>query len=126
MILRRVTEKMIKRRPVMAPVKSSLPFFTCSALSPPVMIWTVAASMTTSEIAPAVPARKVRREEVKPVVSKGIQPRAVSIPVPPLQVGSMAWAKLGDRRPADAKAMAGKYVRIEIWFLSGQNFFIQG
>ena len=92
MILRRVTEKIIKTRPVMAPVKSSLPFFTCSALSPPVMIWTVAASMTTSEIAPAMPARKVRREEVKPVVSKGIQPRAVSIPVPPLQVGSMACA----------------------------------
>lgn len=98
MILRRVTEKIIKTRPVMAPVKSSLPFLTCSALSPPVMIWTVAASMMTREMAPAVPARKPRRVEVKPVVSKGIQPRAVSIPLPPLQVGSMAWAKLGDRR----------------------------
>lgn len=60
MILRRVTEKMIKRRPVTAPVKSSLPFLTCSALLPPVMIWMVAANMTTRAMAPAVPARKVK------------------------------------------------------------------
>lgn len=38
MILKRATEKMMKRRPVIAPVKSSFPFLTCSALSPPVII----------------------------------------------------------------------------------------
>lgn len=69
MIFRRVTEKMIKRRPVTAAVKSSLPFLTASALSPPVMIWKVAISMTTKAMAPAVPARKVSRAEVKPLVS---------------------------------------------------------
>lgn len=69
MILRRVTEKMIKMRPVTAPVKSSLPFLTCSALSAPVMIWMVAISIITREMAPAVPARNVNREAVKPLVS---------------------------------------------------------
>lgn len=82
-IRRRVTEKMIKRSPVTALVKSSLPFLTCSALSPPVIIWMVAASMITSEIAPAVPARKVRRETVKPLVSTLKHPRAVSTAVSP-------------------------------------------
>ncbi len=78
-ILRRVTEKIINRRPVIAPVNSSLPFLTCSALSPPVMIWIVAASMMTRAIAPAVPARKVRSAEVNPLVLTGMQPRAVSM-----------------------------------------------
>jgi len=50
----------------------------------------VAANMTTSEMAPAVPMMKVSNEEVKPIVSTGIQPRAVSMPLPPLQVGSKA------------------------------------
>jgi len=79
MILSRVTEKMIKSSPVMAPVNSSLPFLTCSALSPPVMIWMVAISIIMREMAPAVPARKVSKAEVKPSVLTGIQPRAVSI-----------------------------------------------
>lgn len=91
MILSKVTEKMIKRRPVMAPVKSSLPFLTCSALSPPVMIWIVAKSIMTREIAPAVPARKPRRVEVNPVVLTDKQPRAVSIASAPQEpVGSKA------------------------------------
>jgi len=90
MILRRVTEKIINNNPVTAPVKSSLPFLTCSALSPPVMIWMVAINITTRAMAPAVPARKVRRAEVKPLVSYGIQPRAVSIaPSPQSPVGYM-------------------------------------
>ena len=79
MILRRVTEKMIKRRPVIAPVKSSLPFLTCSALLPPVIIWIVAISMITREMAPAVLARKVRRVEVKPEVEVERQPKPVEI-----------------------------------------------
>ena len=91
MILSRVTEKIMKSRPVMAPVNNSLPFLTCSALSPPVMIWIVAMSMMISEMAPAVPARKVNKASVKPLVLTGMQPRAVSIPVPPLQVGSKAY-----------------------------------
>lgn len=82
-IRRRVTEKMIKSKPVMALVKSSLPFLTCSALSPPVIIWIVAASMMTREIAPAVPARKVRSETVKPLVSTLKHPSAVSTAVSP-------------------------------------------
>lgn len=73
--------------------------------------------MTTRAMAPAVPARKVRREEVKPAVLKGIQPRAVSIPVLPLQVGSMARAEVGERK-------IKRYVRIEICFLSGKDCFI--
>lgn len=84
MILRRVTEKIIKMRPVTAPVKSSLPFLTCSALSPPVMIWMVAANMMTREMAPEMPARKVRIWAVKPWVSNFIQPRPVWIPLSPL------------------------------------------
>lgn len=67
----------------MALVKSSLPFLTCSALSPPVIIWIVAASMITREIAPAVPARKVRSETVKPLVSTLKHPSAVSTAVSP-------------------------------------------
>lgn len=69
----------MKRSPVMAPVKSSLPFLTCSALSPPVMIWTVAISMITSEIAPAVPAKNAKSAEVKPDVEVEMQPRPVLI-----------------------------------------------
>lgn len=69
MILRSVTEKIMKSSPVTAPPKSSLPFLTASALSPPVMIWMVAISIIMSEIAPAVPARKVKRAEVNPLVS---------------------------------------------------------
>lgn len=77
----------------MALVKSSLPFLTASALSPPVMIWIVATSMMTSEMAPAVPAKKVRRETVKPRVSTLRQPRAVSMAVvPQFPLGSMARA----------------------------------
>ncbi len=86
----RVTEKIIKNRPVMAPVNNSLPFLTCSALSPPVIIWMVAMSIITREIAPAIPARNPRSAAVKPLVSKGIQPSAVSMPLPALQVGSIA------------------------------------
>ena len=63
----------------MAPVKSSLPFLTCSALSPPVMIWIVAVNMMISEMAPAVPAKKVRRAEVKPEVEVEMQPKPVLI-----------------------------------------------
>ena len=86
-----VTEKMINRSPVTALVKSSLPFLTASALSPPVMIWTVAMSMITKEIAPAVPARKVRSETVKPRVSTLRHPRAVSMACSPqLPLGSIA------------------------------------
>ena len=76
-ILRRVTEKIINNSPVMAPVKSSLPFLTCSALSPPVMIWIVAINIITRDMAPAVPARNVSKAEVKPEVEVGMQPRPV-------------------------------------------------
>lgn len=79
----RVTEKMIKSKPVIALVKSSLPFFTCSALSPPVIIWMVAMSIITSEMAPAVPARNLRSETVKPLVSTLKHPSAVSTAVSP-------------------------------------------
>ena len=80
---RRVTEKIIKMRPVIALVNSSLPFLTCSALSPPVMIWIVATSIITSEIPPATPAKNLRRVMVKPLVSTLKQPRAVSMAVSP-------------------------------------------
>lgn len=131
-ILSKVTENTIKSKPVIAPVNNSLPFLTCSALSPPVMIWMVAASMMTREMAPAIPARKVRRAAVKPVVEVGIQPRPVKIwglvselPGHPT-VGSMARVCVGDtKRLAVAEAMAGKYVRMGVWFLSGKNFFIK-
>lgn len=79
-IRRRVTEKTIKKSPDMPPVKSSLPFFTCSGLAPPVMIMTVATSITMRANSPTVPARNPRREEVKPLVSYGMQPRAVLTP----------------------------------------------
>ena len=125
MILSRVTEKIIKRSPVTAPVNNSLPFLTCSALSPPVMIWIVAASMITSEIAPAVPARKVRRASVKPLVLTGIHPSAVSIAwSPQVPVGSKARVILGETREARAKRKTASCVRIEVCFLSGKNFFI--
>ncbi len=89
-ILSKVTEKMIKSRPVTAPVKSSLPFLTLSALSPPDMIWIVAISMMTREMAPAMPARNPRSWEVKPLGSTFIHPKAVSILLPSAQVGSKA------------------------------------
>lgn len=83
----------------MALVKSSLPFLTASALSPPVIIWMVAMSMITSEMAPAVPARKVRRETVKPLVSTLKQPSAVSIACSPqLPLGSIALVGLEESR----------------------------
>lgn len=123
-IRRRVTEKIMKRRPVMALVKSSLPFLTASALSPPVMIWTVATNMMTSEIAPAVPARNVRSSTVKPRVSTLKQPRAVSIAVAPqLPFGSMARAKGGKAR-VSTEERERKYGRIEICFLSGDELVI--
>lgn len=87
-ILSKVTEKMIKSKPVTAPVKSSLPFLTLSVLSPPDMIWIVAISMITREMAPAMPARKPSNCEVKPLGSTFKQPRAVSILLPSAQVGS--------------------------------------
>lgn len=125
MILSRVTEKIIKRSPVTAPVNNSLPFLTCSALSPPVIIWIVAASMMTSEIAPAVPARKVSRAEVKPVVLTGMHPSAVSIAwSPQVPVGLKARASLGERREERGKRKTASCVRIEACFLSGKNFFI--
>ncbi len=88
-ILSKVTENRIERTPVMAPVKSSLPFLTCSALSPPVMICTVAISMMMSEMPPAMPAKNDSRAVVKPLVVTLRQPRAVSMAVAPqLPVGS--------------------------------------
>lgn len=107
-------------------VKSSLPFLTASALSPPVIIWIVAMSMITREIAPAVPARNWRRVIVKPFVSTLKQPSAVLMAVSPqLPLGSIARTGLFiDRTPAAAKAMAGKCVRMEVCFLPGKKFFI--
>lgn len=112
---------------MIAPVNSSLPFLTCSALSPPVMIWTVATSMMTREMAPAVPARKVRSAEVNPEVLTGKQPRAVSIalsPQPP--VGSKASIGLASDKKLRMKSRerAMMYVRMDVWFLSGKDFFI--
>lgn len=78
-ICSKVTEKIIKRSPVIAPVNNSLPFLTCSALSPPVIIWMVATSIKTNEIAPASPAKKVSNADVKPFVEVEIQPRPVKI-----------------------------------------------
>lgn len=69
----------MKRSPVIAPVKSSLPFLTCSALSPPVIIWMVATNIIRSEITPAVPARNVRRALENPAVEVGMQPSPVLI-----------------------------------------------
>ena len=68
---------------MIAPVKSSFPFWTCSALPPAVMIWIVPASMIASEIAPLIPAAKVRRALVSaPSLDlNGMHPRAVSIPL---------------------------------------------
>ena len=132
-IFSRVTEKMIKRRPVIAPVKSSLPFFTCSALSAPVMIWMVAISIMTSEMAPAIPARKVRRAELKPAVEVGMQPRPVLIwglrselPVQPA-VGSSARAGRADKYRVWSIEYRTRVAcaRIETCFLSGKNFFIR-
>lgn len=127
---KRVTEKIIKRRPVMAPVKSSLPFLTCSALSPPVMIWMVATSMITRETAPAVPARKTKREEVKPEVEVEMQPRPVLIcglvselPGQPA-VGSTARASGVLKNRVEAKARVSKYDRMDLCFLSGKELFI--
>lgn len=115
----------MKSSPVIAPVNNSLPFLTCSALSPPVIIWIVATSMMTSEIAPAVPARKVSSADVKPDVLTGRQPSAVSIASSPqLPVGSNANVFLGKERPDSIMVSAGKYVRMEIWFLSGKDFFM--
>lgn len=68
-IRKRVTEKIIKNKPVIPPVKSSLPFLTCSGLAPPVIIMMVAKSMTKRAIRPTTPTRKPRREEVNPLVS---------------------------------------------------------
>lgn len=125
-ILRRVTEKIIKRRPVIALVNNSLPFFTCSALSPPVMIWIVAISIITRETAPATPARNWRSAIVNPLVSTLRQPRAVSIAVSPqLPLGSMARTTLGWRIPFTAKAKADKCARIEVCFLPGRELVIQ-
>ncbi len=112
-----VTEKIIKRSPVIALVKSSLPFFTASALSPPVMIWIVAISMITNEMAPAVPARKVRRETVKPLVSTLRQPSAVSIACSPqLPFGSMARARRVDTRKKklESRGTENTCVRMEV------------
>lgn len=97
--IRRIdTEKIINKSPVIAPVNNSLPFLTCSALLPPVIIWIVAMSIMMMEIPPAKPVRKVRRAEENPAVEVGIQPRPVLIcgfvaelPGHPL-VGSMARA----------------------------------
>ena len=121
----RVTEKMIKRRPVIALVKSSLPFLTASALSPPVMIWIVAISINTREIAPAVPAKNVKSSTVNPFVSTLKQPRAVSMAVAPqLPLGSIARTGFFvDRTTAIAKAKEGKCVRMEICLFPG-NFFV--
>lgn len=82
--------------------------------------------MITKEMAPAVPARKVRSETVKPFVSTLRQPRAVSIACSPqLPLGSIACTGFFiEKTPATAKAMAGKCVRMEVCFLPGKKFFI--
>lgn len=76
-----MTEKTINSNPTMAPVNNSLPFWTCSALPPAVIIWMVPASITARAIAPLIPAAKVRRAWVRApsLDSYGRQPRAVSI-----------------------------------------------
>lgn len=103
-IRKMVTEKMMKSSPATAPVNSSLPFLTCSALSPPVMIWNTAISMMMSEIPPARPTKNLRRATEKPAVEVGIQPRPVLIsglvaelPVQPA-VGSIASDRPGNRK----------------------------
>ncbi len=59
----------------------------------------MAASIITSEMAPAVPARKVKSAEVNPEVLTGRQPRAVSIAWSPQSpVGSKARASLGEKK----------------------------
>lgn len=97
-ILSKVTEKIIKSSPVTAPVNNSLPFLTLSALSPPDMIWIVAISMMTREIAPAMPARNPRSCDVKPLGSTFRQPKAVSMLLPSAQVGSKASRRDGEKR----------------------------
>jgi len=74
----------------------------------------------TREIAPAVPARKVSRAEVKPVVLTGKQPSAVSIALSPQSpVGSNANIFLGIISERNAR-----YVRMKACFQSGKNFFM--
>lgn len=55
-------------------------------------------SITTRAIAPEIPAKKERREVVNWFWSdlKGMQPRAVLMPLPLLQVGSIVAAKTGE------------------------------
>lgn len=83
--------------------------------------------MITSEIAPAVPAKNLRRAMVKPLVSTGRQPKAVSIAVvPQLPFGSKALT--GEKREKLYKAISSgtikRCVRIEVWFLPGKRCFI--
>ena len=86
----------MKRSPTMAPVRSSLPLPTCSALPPAVMIWMVPASITARAIAPLMPVAKVRRALVSaPFLDLyGRQPRAVSMPSGHDPSGFQAWRLL--------------------------------
>lgn len=111
----------------MALVKSSFPFLTCSALSPPVMIWMVAINIITNEMAPAVPARNWRSAMVKPLVSTLRHPRAVLIAVSPqLPFGSIALMGEVETRKYSVESTGTERtcVRMDIWFLSGKSFFI--
>lgn len=85
-VRRRVTEKIIKKRPTMAAVKSSRPLRDFSISPEAVMIWTVPVSMTAREISPLIPMRKVRRVEVR-LSPYEIQPRAVSSELGPHFLG---------------------------------------
>ncbi len=84
----------MKRRPRIAPVKISLPFLTCSGLLPPVMIVIVPIIMRMIAIPPAMPTMKRRRARVKLLVSKGMQPRAESMPFLQVPVGSIDGPEL--------------------------------
>ena len=68
MILRITAEKMMKRSPMMAEVKISLPFLTCSGLEPPVTMRMEAIIMMTRAAKPARPIAYLMMVKVKSLV----------------------------------------------------------
>jgi len=79
-----------------------------------------------------MPERKIRRAEVKPEVEVGRQPRPVLIwglaselPGQP-DVGSKARTGCANDKRLRVKKIGklARYVRMELCFLSGKNFFI--
>ena len=72
---------MRKSRPTTAPVKISLPLFICSELPPPVISITVAMSIITKVMTPATPIIILTTETTNSSWLKGIQPKAVQMPL---------------------------------------------